>query len=111
MFGRIISFALILAGFYGLANAKNLIKTIIYLNISQASAILLFLNLVYFKDSQVPILRNFSSSMMVDPVPQALMITAIVIGASVTSLALIISIKLSHNYGSLNWKDLRERND
>jgi multicomponent Na+:H+ antiporter subunit C len=43
---------------------------------------------------------------IVDPIPQALMITTIVIGSTVTSLALILSIKVFHNNGSIAWKDI-----
>jgi multicomponent Na+:H+ antiporter subunit C len=46
---------------------------------------------------------------MVDPLPQALMITTIVIGASTTALALMISIKIFHYYGTLEWDELLER--
>jgi multicomponent Na+:H+ antiporter subunit C len=46
---------------------------------------------------------------MTDPLPQALMITAIVIGAAITALALMLSIKIFHYYGTLDWKELIER--
>jgi multicomponent Na+:H+ antiporter subunit C len=46
---------------------------------------------------------------MVDPLPQALMITAIVIGASVTALGLFMSGKIFHYYGSLSWFEIFSR--
>ena len=39
-----------------------------------------------------------------DPIPQALMITAIVIGVGVTAIALTMFISLYHRYGTTNWK-------
>jgi multicomponent Na+:H+ antiporter subunit C len=41
---------------------------------------------------------------IVDPIPQALMITTIVIGSTITSLALMLCIKIFHHYGSIEWK-------
>jgi multicomponent Na+:H+ antiporter subunit C len=41
---------------------------------------------------------------MVDPLPQALMITTIVIGSTITSLALMLCIKIFHHFGSIEWK-------
>ncbi len=41
-----------------------------------------------------------------DAFPQALMITTIVIGASVTALALMLSIKVFHQFGSLDWDEV-----
>lgn len=105
-----LSFVIILIGIYGLCFSKNIIKSIICLNLTQTSVILLFLNLAYVKNGVPPILPANSSS-IVDPLPQALMITTIVIGASITALALMLSIKVFHYYGTLEWKSLVERKD
>ncbi|MBN4062724.1 MAG: sodium:proton antiporter [Alkaliphilus sp.] len=103
----VLGFFIIFLSIYGLCVSKNIIKSIIFLNILQGSIILLFLDLVNFKNAKVPILPG-EINMMVDPLPQALMITTIVIGASVTSLLLMMSIKLFHHYGTINWKELME---
>ena len=42
-----------------------------------------------------------SAAPAADPVPQALMITAIVIGAAVTAVGLMMFIALYHRYGNL----------
>lgn len=94
-----------MAGLYGLCTSKNLIKSVLCLNISQAGIILLFLKTVHSKSDSIPIVGSMVGP-FADPLPQALMITAIVIGASVTSLALMISIKLFHEYGTLEWDEL-----
>lgn len=104
----LLSFIIVLIGVYGLATSENLIKSIVCLNVTQTAVILFFLNLGNLKDGSVPIIDGNISN-MVDPLPQALMITAIVIGASITALALIISIKIFHYYGTLNWNKLLER--
>jgi multicomponent Na+:H+ antiporter subunit C len=46
---------------------------------------------------------------MVDPVPQALVLTAIVIGVAVLALALSLSIRLYQHYGTLNLRKIREQ--
>jgi multicomponent Na+:H+ antiporter subunit C len=103
--GILTAFIVVLVGIYGLVNSKNIIKSIICFNIADAGAILLFLSFAYHPQAESPILI-ISETLMVDPLPQALMITAIVIGASITALALIISIKLFHYYGTLEWKEV-----
>ncbi len=104
----LLSFTIVLIGVYGLAISENIIKSIVCLNITQTAVILLFLNLGNLGDGSIPIITD-SISNIVDPLPQALMITAIVIGASITALALIISIKIFHYYGTLSWNKLLER--
>jgi len=103
--------AIVLIGFYGMCTSKNIIKSIVCLNISEAAIILIFLRSVYFEGAALPIIGLHHAGEMVDPLPQALMITAIVIGASVTSLALMISIRLFRAYGSLDWRMLLERKE
>ncbi|PAB57257.1 sodium:proton antiporter [Anaeromicrobium sediminis] len=104
----ILQFIVVLIGVYGLATSKNMIKSIICINIIQTAVILLFLNFGHVENGFIPILSE-ETKVMVDPLPQALMITTIVIGASITALSLMLSIKIFHYYGTLNWKELIER--
>ncbi len=46
---------------------------------------------------------------MVDPVPQALVLTTIVIGVAVLALALSLAIRLHHHYGTLNLHNIKEQ--
>jgi len=101
----VLSFAIILIGIYGLVFSRNIIKSIICFAVTETSLILLFLNLGNIDGGSIPIISS-SQAQMVDPLPQALMITAIVIGASVTALAFMISIKIFHHYGTLEWEGL-----
>ncbi|NBG87724.1 sodium:proton antiporter [Isachenkonia alkalipeptolytica] len=97
-------------GLYGLATSRHLIKSIIFLNVLEAAVILFFLRLFYLPEGTAPIITSLGGE-AVDPLPQALMITTIVIGASVTALALMMSIKIYHQYGTLDWKILLEKED
>lgn len=106
----LIAFAIVLVGMYGLIFSKSLVKSIIFLNVIQTAVVLLFLLFSKATGSELPIVTE-GGGRMIDPMPQALMITAIVIGAATTSLALMISIKIFHYYGSLQWKDVFDRED
>lgn len=109
-FELFISFAIIMVGLYGLIYSKSLVKSVIFLNVIQTAIVLLFLLFSKDSGSGLPIIGE-GSEKMIDPLPQALMITAIVIGAATTSLALMISVKIFHYYGSLQWKDVFDRED
>lgn len=89
-------------GVYGLCSRRNIIKAIISLGIMGGGAILYFLSVNRIPDSMPPIF-NGDSSVMADPLPQALVITAIVIGISITAVALIMFIAMYHKYGTTNW--------
>ncbi len=101
----VLSFAVIMIGIYGVVFSRNIIKSIICFAVTETALILLFLNLSYVEGGGIPIESSAQAS-MVDPLPQALMITAIVIGASVTALAFMVSIKIFHHFGTLEWKRL-----
>ncbi len=104
----IFSFILFLIGIYGLTASKNIIKTIICLQLTESSVVLLYLSMANRAHGAIPILPG-QKELFVDPLPQALMITTIVIGSSITALALMLSIKLFHYYGTLDWKELLKR--
>jgi len=99
----ILSFVVILVGIYGVATSKNIIKSVFSVTIIEAGTILLFLNLAAFEGGLIPILTELGMD-VVDPLPQALMITTIVIGSTITSLALMLCIKIFHHFGSIEWK-------
>ena len=104
----ILSFIIMLIGIYGIVTSENIIKSIICFSIIETALILLFLNLGKGNHGDIPIILEGVKN-MVDPLPQALMITTIVIGASTTALALMISIKIFHYYGTLEWDELLKR--
>jgi len=53
-------------------------------------------------------LENFKNvNKMVDPVPQALVLTAIVIGFGVTAVALALVIRLYRHHGTLNIDEIK----
>jgi multicomponent Na+:H+ antiporter subunit C len=99
--GSMVAIALFLIGIYGLLARRNIIKSIMSFGIIQAAIILFFLNINLHENVLPPI---GDASPMADPLPQALMITAIVIGVSVTAVGLTMFMSLYHHYGTTNWK-------
>ena len=101
-----ISIVLLLIGLYGLMAKRNLIKKIIGLYILDGGVILYFISIGYRSDASAPILEK-GVQKVVDPIPQALMLTAIVIGICVTALALSIAVKIYEKYQTLDVEELK----
>ena len=92
---------ILLLGTWGLIRKDNLIKKVIALNIVNSTIIIFFIYLGSLSGNTAPIvLKNVAE--MVDPLPQALMLTAIVIGISVTALALTLIAKIYRYFGTLD---------
>ena len=95
--------ALILVGIYGLLTNRNAIKLIVALNIFEIGLNIFIVSIGFVKDGLAPILTsnsNSSSLIYVDPLPQALVLTSIVIGVGITALALALAKKMHNQYGT-----------
>jgi multicomponent Na+:H+ antiporter subunit C len=103
--------SLILIGLYIILVKKNLIKVIIGLSILDTGIYLLLISLGYIKEGTAPIFSKpgLKAENMVDPVPQALVLTAIVIGVAIMALALSLAVKLYKHYGTLNLRKIKEQ--
>lgn len=99
---------ILLVAIYGLIVSDNLIKKIMCLNIIESSIILTFLTTGYQEGAVAPILTD-APYIYVDPVPQALMLTAIVIGVCFNSLAIAITVKVFYKYHTIEVSKLYER--
>lgn len=105
---EIFALLIFLTGTLGVLHSRNIIKSIISIGIMDIGAVLFFLGINYSKGMVPPI--GTQTANMADPVVQALMITAIIIGVAVTALALMMFIVLYHRYGTTNWvKALKAR--
>lgn len=94
-YAAILLFAI---GFYGLLTNRNAIKIIISLNVLQIGLNIFIISIGYVSEGLAPIITSTNSSsalMFVDPLPQALVLTSIVIGVGTTALALALT-KLMH---------------
>jgi len=100
MLNYILCFILFLIGLYGVLTRKNIIKIIIGLCIMEYSLNLFFIMIGYIDGGVAPIVDLSSSQAVryVDPLPQAIVLTVIVIGLATTALLLAIAIKLYKKY-------------
>ena len=106
--GETIAVVLFFIGLYGLIARRNVIKSIVSVGVMQVACILFFLS-INFTEKALPPLKDSEGQIVSDPLPQAVMITAIVIGISVTAVALTMFITLYHKYGSTNWLKITKK--
>ncbi|MFA6732537.1 MAG: sodium:proton antiporter [Sphaerochaeta sp.] len=105
---RILIALLFLSGFTAIVGMRNIIRKVFGLNLLNAAVLLLFILEGSRIGNQAPILDEGITT-MVDPIPQALMLTAIVIGVCVTALSLALAVRLYRATGSLDIQVITER--
>ncbi len=93
-------------GIYTVLSYNNLIKIIIGINIIDSAIVLLLITIGYKPKGTAPIIDQ-SYAVVVDPIPQALALTAIVIGASLTALMLLLTIKIHRKYNTIDIREIR----
>jgi len=104
------SVLLILVGLYAVLTKKSLIKIVIGLSIIDGGIHLLLIAIGYLKGGTAPIFSpgfEEATAKMVDPVPQALVLTAIVIGFGVTAVALSLVIRLYRHHHTLQIDEIK----
>lgn len=100
-------FILILIGFYGALTHRNLLRMIVAFTIADTGVNIVIVSIGHMHGRTAPILDATLSaadavSRIIDPVPQALVLTAIVIGVGVTALMLAYALKLHEKKRSLD---------
>ena len=110
LFNYIASFFLIVLGLYCIVVKYNLIKTVIGLSVMDYGVNLLIITIGFNPGGTAPIFTAGEltpASYFVDPIPQALTLTSIVIGACVTAMSLARVIKLEEQYGTTDTREIR----
>ncbi len=105
------AFGLVALGLFTVMVKHNLIKLIIGLSILDTGVNLFLISVGYISKGTAPIFSRpgLEPANMVDPVPQALVLTAIVIGVAVLALALSLAIRLHKRFGVLDLRKIREQ--
>ncbi len=106
----VASVVLVALGFYVIMTKKNLIKIVLGMSIVDYGINLFIVSTGFNEGGTAPIYKMsefFSSSYFVDPVPQALTLTSIVIGACVDAMALSIVIMIKKRYGTVDADEVR----
>ncbi|MGQ9701168.1 MAG: sodium:proton antiporter [bacterium] len=99
---------LFLIGFYAVVAKRNLIKIAIGFAIMEYAVNLLFA-LIGFKEGAIaPIITKLNvPHNFVDPIPQALVLTAIVIGLGTTALLLSFIMRIYEKYKTLDVTEIK----
>ncbi len=111
---------LMMIGFYAMTGKSNLVKKLVGMNIFQWSIILFVVSLSAKRDASIPIVLDghgggaapvLDAARYANPLPQVLMLTAIVVGVAITGVALALLLRIHRQFGTLEENELLERLD
>jgi multicomponent Na+:H+ antiporter subunit C len=99
---------LLMIGFYGLIAKHNLIKKLLALSIFQSAVFLLYISMAERQGSTAPIIRAGAvDQIYANPLPQVLILTAIVVGIATIALGLAIVVRIREEYDSIEDDEIR----
>ena len=106
----VLAILLFLIGLYGILVKRNLIKMIIGLMIVEYAVNLFFALVGYRKGGIAPIISKElgEQTIFVDPLPQALVLTAIVIGLGTTALLVSFAVRIYEKYNTFDIRKIRK---
>lgn len=107
-----LCFVLIMIGLYGAVVKKNMVKIVLGLVIMEYGVNLFLILIGYRFRGEIPIVDQATNpahfvANAVDPVPQALVLTSIVIGLGVLAMMVAICIRLYERYGTFDITEMR----
>jgi multicomponent Na+:H+ antiporter subunit C len=80
--------------------SANLVKKVIGMNVFQTGIFLFFIVIAFVDGASPPLLS--APAPYVSPLPHVLILTAIVVGVSLTAVALGLIVRIYDEYGTLN---------
>ena len=96
-------------GIYCVLRKRNIIKIIIGIIIAEYAVNLFFVLVAYRMNGRAPILSpDATITNMVDPLPHALVLTAIVISLASTALLVAIAMRIYEKYGTFDITKIKE---
>jgi len=107
---QIAAILVFLISFYGLIIGKKMIKAVVYMVLMQSAVIVFFLS-IGFQSGIVPPIGAYLeyAEHIADPLPQALMITAIVVGVAVTTINITMLMALFRKHPTTDWDEARKK--
>jgi multicomponent Na+:H+ antiporter subunit C len=105
--------ALLLVGMWGMLTHKNIIRMIIGFSLMDTGVHMVMVSIGYLSGRTAPIIneavdRTTALQHVVDPVPSALVLTAIVIGLGITAVMLAFAVQIHEKKKSLSIEDCTE---
>jgi multicomponent Na+:H+ antiporter subunit C len=111
-FPFVVAAWLFVIGLWGVVSSRNLVRTVLSLTVVQSSTYVLLLGVGYRAGGKAPIVADIPTvSRLVDPTVQVLVLTDIVIEATITALLLALVVQAHKRFGSLDPADLRPLRD
>ena len=103
IYGYLVGGWLILIGAFGIVRSRNLIHSVVCLSIAQSGTYVLLLSVGFVNGGQAPIFADIpSTSVVVDPVVQALTLTDVVVEATVMALLLALIVQAKKRFGNVD---------
>jgi multicomponent Na+:H+ antiporter subunit C len=102
----LVSFLLLGVGTYMMIGSPNLVKKVIGMNVFQTGIFLFFIVIAFIDGGSPPLLT--APEPYVSPLPHVLILTAIVVGVSLTAVALGLVVRIYDEYGTLNEEALQK---
>jgi multicomponent Na+:H+ antiporter subunit C len=100
------------AGLYMMIANANLVKKVIGLNLFQSAIFLFFIASAYVDGAKPAIVSpDGGGGPYVSPLPHVIVLTAIVVGVSLTAVALALIVRIHEEYGTVDESVLREVSD
>jgi multicomponent Na+:H+ antiporter subunit C len=99
--------ALLGIGLYTLIESNDLVKKVIGMNVFQTAIFLFFITLAYRSGASPPVVTD-GGGPYVSPLPHVLILTAIVVGVSLTAVALALVVRIYAEYGTFDEETLTE---
>jgi len=116
LFNYFAAIALILIGMFAMLVEGNYVRKIIGMAILQTGVILFFITVAYKTGSAIPILplvdghsTEVIAANYANPLPHALMLTAIVVGVSTLGVALTLLVSIFHTFGTLEENEIMNK--
>ena len=108
MKAEIFAIILFFLSFYGLITSKNIIKSIVSILLMETAVSLFIISIGFLDGMKAPIGKNLEN--VSDPLPQALVITTIIIGVTVSAVNLTMLISLYRQHKTTDWDTVRKKN-
>jgi len=113
MFPFLLAIFLFFIGIYAIVAKRNIVKILVGVIIADYAVNLFLVLLGYRQGGSAPILvrgvdRSAFASSAVDPLPQALILTSIVIGLGVTAVMVALGLRLYEKYGTFDVTKIRK---
>ena len=104
---------LMFLGMFGMIIANNYMKKMMAMNVMQVAVILFFLCFAQKTVGMIPILNGITTdpNLYINPLPHALMLTAIVVSLGTTGVAIALLMRIKETYGSVEEDDILRRAD